>query len=688
MAINKYDQPAQAQFINTYVPIPFEEMLAAGKAKQDRYDKASGAVDSAIAATEQITAIPFSHDEIRAKQYADTMRSIRDEYATKDLSDPFVLREMSNKLNSSINKKDIEHIQESYQGWVGYNKQIAENAKKGTPTPDWDKQKFEGYDSREGVFTGTPTPQLDPYGDTSQFMKQMGMTVKSTNKSIAPGVNAIEYSKTPQEILDHAKKNIDAFMQQPSIQQYVKGIKLTGGGNGRSDKQIALDFVQENARQWQEERLDPYNIPGAGKDGYNPNVKIPNSTETLGKEGQEANGSPLNASQWEAKTNELAAAAKAGDVNAKNKTMFLNKIDKTYHAKSIEEQDVARDRRLPDLYNKAEQIFSQKGKSTDEAKKFVNSFLSQSNIEDLLKNEKWLYRNDIDKLVDTNLELGFEDALYKSLGEFNSLKKTGYSEMKDLREATKDLLKEQLSIQKTNKELSLEKKNSILPTQETYDILNNDYLTDSSDRILYQYRDQKGDVQSSPSSFASSIKDFMSQPDNYEKAVFRVNGKEVTKPRKIDALLQGGKFTIDGVYSQPDGQGQPRAVLSIHDKDKNGKDIKVGEVEVRLPSGLLENGKNYYNEFMAMGKPNLAYNLAYRTPISNKINNNDWEKNPVKTVIGTNDGSRMEVVYNKKDSTFSINVIQPDGTVTNLQKGVEYNDLAGLAADEWYNVTN
>jgi hypothetical protein len=660
-------------------------MMAAGKYKQERYDKAANVVDSAIGALDEIQAIPNSDDELRAKEYANRIRNIRDNYITRDLSDPFVQRELSNEINNKIDKEDIKHIQQTYQGYLGYNKQLAENESKGTPTPYWDRQKFEGYNSKQnGVFTGNASPQLDPYADTSQFMKQMAMTVKNTNLPIAPGVGAIEYSKSPEEILNHASKNIDAFMQQPSIQQYIRGIKNTGMDKGRTNKQIALDFVQENVRQWQEEKLDPYNIPEYGKNTYDPNVRIPVGREVLGREGEKANGAPMSFHEWKNKATELSNAAKSGNIDAKNKLLYLNKIDKEYKEKSTREQDSVRGTRLIDLYSKAEKIFKDKNKSATEAKKFINDFLSQSNIEKQVENEKWLYKKDIDKLVDTNLEFAFEDSLYKTLGETRGPVRTDWKEMKELREATKDLLKEQWTISKTNKELATERKNSILPTQETYTILNNDYTTNSSGIVSYQYVDQKGDPHSVPSALFSSLKDFMSQPNNYEKSVYKVNGKEVTKPKKVDSLLQNGNFTIDGIYSQPSGQGQPRAVLSVLNDEK----IKIGEVEVKLPSDLLENSRNWYEELVSMGKPNLAFNLAYRAPITNRINNNDWEKHPIKTVAGVEGGDRLEVIYDKITSTFSINIIQKDGAVTNLEQGVEYDELPELATNEWYSNTD
>lgn len=48
MAVNRYDNPAQAQFINTYVPIPFEQLYTLGKEAKAEVDKAYDAYTSAL----------------------------------------------------------------------------------------------------------------------------------------------------------------------------------------------------------------------------------------------------------------------------------------------------------------------------------------------------------------------------------------------------------------------------------------------------------------------------------------------------------------------------------------------------------------------------------------------------------------------------------------------------------------
>ena len=38
--VNRYDRPAQAEFVNTYVPIPFQELVTIGRELNARRDAA------------------------------------------------------------------------------------------------------------------------------------------------------------------------------------------------------------------------------------------------------------------------------------------------------------------------------------------------------------------------------------------------------------------------------------------------------------------------------------------------------------------------------------------------------------------------------------------------------------------------------------------------------------------------
>jgi len=59
MAINRYDTPAQAQFINTYVPIPFDQIMKVGLMKQQQVEKNDVGAAELTAALNSFQVAPF-----------------------------------------------------------------------------------------------------------------------------------------------------------------------------------------------------------------------------------------------------------------------------------------------------------------------------------------------------------------------------------------------------------------------------------------------------------------------------------------------------------------------------------------------------------------------------------------------------------------------------------------------------
>jgi len=68
MSINRYDTPAQAQFINTYSPIPFDEMMKIGLMKQAQREKTDELLFQNEAALNNIQVAPGDEEALRNKR--------------------------------------------------------------------------------------------------------------------------------------------------------------------------------------------------------------------------------------------------------------------------------------------------------------------------------------------------------------------------------------------------------------------------------------------------------------------------------------------------------------------------------------------------------------------------------------------------------------------------------------------
>ncbi len=104
--INLYDRPVASEFIDTYVPIPFQEIAQAGAARQGRYDVTTQGLNELYDATQALQFIPGSSDEIAKEEYIiPIIEGIRDKYMTKDLSSSLIRRQMSNEMETLIDKE-------------------------------------------------------------------------------------------------------------------------------------------------------------------------------------------------------------------------------------------------------------------------------------------------------------------------------------------------------------------------------------------------------------------------------------------------------------------------------------------------------------------------------------------------------------------------------------------------------
>jgi len=157
MAVNRFEQPIASEFINTFVPIPFTEMMQAGQMKQQRYDQGAAAADATIQRAEMFTAIAGTPDDKERIRTMDKLHEIRDSYVGKDLGDSFVYRQLINDINSNIDKPWLQAMQESRTVWDEAQKGKRTLAMNNKWNPALDKDPGSTWNSKEmGVYNYAP----------------------------------------------------------------------------------------------------------------------------------------------------------------------------------------------------------------------------------------------------------------------------------------------------------------------------------------------------------------------------------------------------------------------------------------------------------------------------------------------------------------------------------------------------
>ena len=179
--ISRFDQPAQSQFINTYSPIPFNEMVQAGQTMQKQYETGMDALQRVYDDTYNIKYIPGSKDEQYVKgQVIPAAKQVFEKYIQMDMGDPMVRRQAIMDLNSKIDKQKINKIQESQAGWMQHQQDKRKLALDNQLDPD-EQDYGVGYDTDlAGVYNKQSSAYVDP---VLEFRKTYTEPIKDSTLS-------------------------------------------------------------------------------------------------------------------------------------------------------------------------------------------------------------------------------------------------------------------------------------------------------------------------------------------------------------------------------------------------------------------------------------------------------------------------------------------------------------------------
>lgn len=278
MAINRYDKPAEAQFINTYVPIPFDDMMKIGLLKQARIDQDMDAQEKMLTEISSFRTAPGEDERIREERlnniredigklegqpgYMDWRQGwskLRSKYA----SDPEILNLRNNavKFDELIKAKnkaieDKVPVQNMYE----LDKTISEYQQYGTRgfkekygTGQLSNVGYTGYtDVREGLKKWSedvkPSSEESQYIDpkTGQYMiteKNAAITMGAVGKPYGLSFDVKYINGKPT--LDYSEKSFmeDGFkkiMNSAEGSQIILDAKqnLRNNGEGLTDENI------------------------------------------------------------------------------------------------------------------------------------------------------------------------------------------------------------------------------------------------------------------------------------------------------------------------------------------------------------------------------------------------------------------------------------------------------------------
>lgn len=156
--VNRYDSPAQAEFVNTYVPIPFQELVSIGKELNARRDAAEKMLRDANREWGKFQTMSDVDREAYNAETFGRMKPLLDQFA----ADPNMIKTAAGQaaISNLINNTDYGKLAQLELGAKAYA-QRAENIAKlkaaGKYNADWDDVDMKNWDTLDkGVVDLSP----------------------------------------------------------------------------------------------------------------------------------------------------------------------------------------------------------------------------------------------------------------------------------------------------------------------------------------------------------------------------------------------------------------------------------------------------------------------------------------------------------------------------------------------------
>lgn len=173
MAINRYDTPAQFNPINTYVPLPMEDLLKAGAYRQQKFDETASIEDMILEAAtpiglkqvrtssgEILDVNDYYETEKLAKEFNSKINSLAEELGTTDKSDPLYrqkVRSLAHQLKQEMDSTGtFGRARANMEAYQNIQKTLQEN-------PDYQKAPWlaSSIDNELQRFAGSPNGLLE-----------------------------------------------------------------------------------------------------------------------------------------------------------------------------------------------------------------------------------------------------------------------------------------------------------------------------------------------------------------------------------------------------------------------------------------------------------------------------------------------------------------------------------------------
>lgn len=258
MESNMYDQPASAKFLNTYVPINFDQLYRIGKEQKETVDQAAQDLSGRVQKWSEFQS-PSAKDTNR---YYDLTIGAMKKDIEELAANPEALKtaEGRSRLQSKINNLDyrsLSTLKQSREGMLERQKMNQQLALSGKFDQRWHGVDFANYDSldpRKGIFQDvSPLAYKSEVDLVKPFVDNLKAGwIKNQGGFEYSGVTA---QRTDQEIM----KNISSIQNTPEYAKHLEVLQHQGMTPEQAEYQLNTTLINAGREFAYEQReRDPW----------------------------------------------------------------------------------------------------------------------------------------------------------------------------------------------------------------------------------------------------------------------------------------------------------------------------------------------------------------------------------------------------------------------------------------------
>ena len=220
--VNRYDNPAQAEFINTYVPIPFEELYTLGRAAGERLNNTL----TQYANARKLWSDFQSQSAVDMQRWDDlTMGRVRP-YIDAAAANPDLMKDAAwqMQIQSAIANTDTAALGRLKQGaanFDAYQDAVRKLMASGQFNSNWHYKNFSNWDTlgANGLFNETPTPYMSVNDLVHPYVDNLKPNyIGSKGGYLWEGVTA---DRTRSQVNAHQSDILATPQAQMHIQSYI-----------------------------------------------------------------------------------------------------------------------------------------------------------------------------------------------------------------------------------------------------------------------------------------------------------------------------------------------------------------------------------------------------------------------------------------------------------------------------------